>query len=425
MDTVRRAFAAIGFQPTGVATVSFEGEETLARALERWSPGSGLAEGEGGAMRWRVLFAGGGEGAATVAGGIWLVRRPVPAETGANLFPAVVEGAVRRGLVEAFPDLEDWQWAGSQSWREGDVTWHRAHFVRRDVALPPGWESHLEVDLAGSTIISFQRRTEPFAADVGVVMGRVAELELLRSVGILGLAAGLIGVLLAGAEQMAFRRAVAPWAGFAVGALAWVAGTAAAVPRWECTLGAISAGAVVGLLPANGTTRRGGHVLAVPAGVAAALFLMVLPGWVAALGGWLPMRAPLPADTSFLVLAGKAWFVALAEEPLLRGAIPMLLAPLTGWWGGACVAALLGSLLHPTPAVPLVATLAAELCLNLGMMVVARLGGIRAAVLARGVCEGLVRRPAFPAGWETDALVLAATAVAMAVSVAGPGRRAR
>lgn len=424
IDAVHRAFAGMGFQPVGVPVSSFEGDQALAWALARVSRGAGQAEGEGGAMRWRVLFPGGGEGAATTTGSVWAARRPVPADPGPNLFPATVQRAMRASLAAVFSDAEGWQWVASQSWREGDVTWHRARFTVTGPGLPQGWESSIEVDMAGSSIISFQRRTEPLGSDVGVVMGRIAELELLRSVGVLGLVLVLVGVVLAGAEQVAFRRRVALPAGLAAGGVTWAAGTAAALPQWECALGAVFAGAVIGLLPRPGDAPPGRRGLAAPAGVGVALALLALPRLVETLGGWLPARATFPAAGGVAVLAGKMWFSALAEEPLLRGALPILVAPLAGWWGGALVGAMLGCLLHPVPAVPLTASMAAEMGLNLGMAAVARWGGLGSAILARGVCEGLLRRASFPVGWPADALVLAAVALASMVGLwRGGGRK--
>lgn len=423
VDTVRRAFTALDFEPVGVPVTSFEGDQATVWALARVMPGAGSGVGDGGAMRWRVLFPGGGEGAATVSGAVWAVRRPVPADTGGNLFPATVQRAMRGSLAAVFPDVEQWQWVASQSWREGDVTWHRARFVLPGGDLPPGWRTHIEVDMAGSSIISFQRRTEPLGSDVGVVMGRIGELELLRSVGVLGLGLVLVGVVLAGAEQVAFRRRVSLSKGLAVGGLAWAVGTAAKVPQWECALGAVLAGAVIGLLPVPEAVPPGHRSIAAPAGVLVALELFQLPGLVEGLGGWLPVRAAVLADGGLAVLAGRMWFPALAEEPMLRGALPMLVEPIAGWWGGALLGAALGCLLHPVPAVPLTASLAAELGLNLGMAAVARWGGLTSAILARGVCEGLLRRASFPAGPAADVVVLAGVAMALTVGLWRRGPR--
>lgn len=424
IDAVRQAFAAMGYRPVGAPETSFVGDQGLAWAME-WVTRSGRqVTGEGGALLWRVKFHGGGEGAATPNGAVWAARRPVPADPGANHFPATIQRPMRESLARIFPDVEQWRWTASQSWREGDYTWHRVAFTVPAAGLPEGWESSIEVEMAGSSLISFQRRIEPLGSDVGVVMGRIAELELLRSVGLLGMVLVLFGVVAAGAEQVAFRRRVPLLAGLVVGAVTWAAGTLAGLAVWECALGAALAGGVIGFLPSPLHQPSSRLLLAAPAGIVAALALLALPQVVGAVGGWLPVRLTFPPDDRASVLAGRMWFPALAEEPLLRGALPILAAPVAGWWGGAMVGALVGCLLHPVPAVPLAASLAAELALQLAMAAVARWGGLACAILARGVCEGLVRRTSFPAGGAADAVVLASVVVVL-MAAAWHGKRSR
>lgn len=422
VGSVREACERMGFSPSGEATTSFQGDQALAWASQRVAPALGLASGDSGAMLWKVVFAGGGEGAATVEGAVWAARRPVPENAGGNVFPAAVPEAARGRLVAVLPEAERWSWQATQSWREGDLIWHRVRFLPSCPVLPAGWESWVEVEMAGSTLISFQHRTQPAAADVGVVMGRIAELEVVRSVSILALTLALVATLLAGAEHVALRRLVALPAGVAVGGVTWLAGTAAALPTWERALGAVLAGAVVGLLPQPSRARRG-RLVAGPIGVATALGLSFLPGWVAGMGGWLPPRAPLQGDAGPLALLGSAWFPALAEEPVLRGAVPLLLEPIGGWWGGAVVGAMVGAPLHAVPGVPLTASLLAEWGLNLAMVMAARWGGLPAAVLARGVCEGLLRRPGLAAGAGPDAVVLIGVVVAVAAELLGRPRQ--
>jgi len=87
--------------------------------------------------------------------------------------------------------------------------------------------------------------------------------------------------------------------------------------------------------------------------------------------------------------------------------LPALAAPVVGWWGAALLAAPVGAALHPLPAVPLAASLALELVLQVGLAVVARYAGVGGAVLARGTCDALVRRGSFPVGsaWDRAALL--------------------
>ncbi len=422
VGAVRRAFAGLDYHPLGEPEAFLVANQELAWAVERVGGDSGWAGADGGALLWRVHFPGGGEGAATPGGAVWAVRRPIPADPGANHFPATVQRPLRESLARVFPDVEQWQWTAAQSWREEDFTWHRVTFTTPAAGLPEGWESFIEVEMAGSTVVSFQRHTEPLASDVGVVMGRIAELELLRSVGLLGMVLALTGVMVAGAEQVAFRKNVSLLAGLVVGAVTWVAGTAAGLAPWECALGVIVAGGVIGLLPWSADRPSSRLLLAAPAGIGAGLALLALPQLVSALGGWLPVRASFPPQAGVAMLAGKMWFPALTEEPLLRGALPFLAAPIAGWWGGALVGALVGCLLHPVPAVPLAASLATEFGLHLGMAAVARWGGLACAILARGLCEGLVRRGSFPAGGGVDALILGSVLVVL-LAASRNGRR--
>lgn len=414
--TVRHALTRLGFEPLGAPETELEGDQAVAWALARVSPGKGLTDGEGAALLWRVRFPGGGEGAATVSGDVWALRRPLPSDPGPNVYPATVQRVMRERLAAVYPDVAQWQWVAGQAWREGGVTWHRARFLLHHhpaAGLPPGWQRQIEVEMAGSSLVSLHGRTEPLGSDVGVVMGRIAELELLRSVGVLGLGLVLVGVALAGAERVALHRRVRLLGGATAGGLAWAAGTLGGLSAWECSLGGIMAGAVIGLLPAPAPVPAGRRLIAAPAGVLVGVGLLALPAAVEQLGGWLPARSPLLAEGEPAALAGRLWFPALTEEPMLRYALPRLLAPLAGWWGGAMVGAALGCLLHPVPAVPLLASLAAELGLNLGMAVVARWGGLTAAILARGVCEGLLRRPGLPAGATADAVVVGTLVVAL------------
>lgn len=411
--TVRRALTRLGFEPLGAPETELESDQAVAWALARVSLGNEFIDGEGAALLWRVRFPGGGEGAATVSGDVWALRRPLPSDPGATVYPATVQRVMRGQLAAVFPDAEQWQWVAGQSWREEGVTWYRARFLLPATGLPSGWQRYIEAEMAGSSVVSLHRRTEPLCSDVGVVMGRIAELELLRSVGVLGLGLVLVGVALAGAEQVALHRRVRWLTGVAAGGLAWVAGTLGGWSTWECGFGAVMAGAVIGLLPAPPPVLPGPRLVAAPAGVLVGVGLLALPAVVEQLGGWLPPRSPLLTEGGLAMLAGRMWFPALTEEPMLRYALPRLLAPLAGWWGGAMVGAALGCLLHPVPAVPLLASLAAEFGLNLGMAVVARWGGLTAAILARGVCEGLLRRPGLPAGGVGDAAVMATVGLAL------------
>jgi hypothetical protein len=223
-----------------------------------------------------------------------------------------------------------------------------------------------------------------------------------------GLAILLVAVLVRGAEGWAYNFRLSPLAGGAVGALVAALGVVADVPVHVLALLVLSAAAAVWVAPLWISPCIAHPRWGPAAGVALAVVLLQAPSVVASLGGWIPFTGAVPQHPSPLHLMGEAALPALVEEPLLRGALPGLLAPLVGWWGAALAGAGLGALLHGVPAVPLVMAILVGLTLQLGMVLVARAAGVTAAVLARGVCEVLLRRPCYPEGapWDTAALAL-------------------
>ena len=410
----RGALRKLGFNATGDATVRLEGDHALAWALERSRPGAAgtaLARGEGGALRWRVAFGGGGEGVVTVDGTLWSVRRPAPTDAGADLFPAQANELVGRVLAAVVPRPGEWRWERSQSWREAGRTWYRTRFVEVAPTLPAGWRRELEVELAGSTPIGVRTFVHPLGTDLGVAMGRIAELGELRLVGLVGLAILVVGMLLAGIEALAYHERVAILRGLAVGALVAGCSRLAGHPLEAGLLqGVVTAGAVA-LMPTWAFLPRSRPRWGIPAGLLLAAAAMAAPIVVNGVGGWLPRVAALPATVTPAYLLASAWLPALAEEPVLRGAVPGLLGPVLGWWGGAVAGACLGALFHPLPAVPLIASLAVELALQLGLVAVARVAGVGGAVMARGVLASVVQRAAYPVGPLFDGVALVVVAV--------------
>ncbi len=131
----------LGYAPLGEPDATFEGDQELAWALERaraGPAGAALARGEGGAVRWRLVFPAGGEAQVTVDGVVWSLRRPVPAEPGPDLFPSLAKARVEAAIAQAVPDPSRWRLVRAQSWREGAHTWERAWFVGGAGPLPPG-----------------------------------------------------------------------------------------------------------------------------------------------------------------------------------------------------------------------------------------------------------------------------------------------
>ncbi len=421
----RAALEALGYEPVGEPDTELEADQALAWALERSRPGVGgvaLARGEGGAVRWRVRFPEGGEARVTPGGVVWSVRRPVPVDPGPDLYPLVAQVVLRAAVRHLFGAESGWRWTWSQSWREGEHTWHRARFVEEESDLPRGWEARMEVELVGSAVVGMRRRVHVVGTDMGVVAGRAAELRSLRRVALVGLALAVLGVVVAGAEAVSFHDRMAPWWGVLVAVLAAVFGTLAGYDPLEWGLGAVVAAAAVAFAP-HWQQRWPGRAQVGPAmGLLLAAVLLAAPSAVAALGGWLPFQRVFPADTSPIRLFAQPWFVALVEEPVLRGALPGLAAPFVGWWGGALAGGALGAVLHPVPAVPLAAAFGTELVLQAGLIVTARYAGVAAAILARGIVQSVLQRQAYPAGATWDIVAMAGLALG-AVLIAWRARR--
>ncbi len=382
-----------------------------------------MASGEGGAVRFRVHWGGGGEAVATAAGVLWSVRRPLPTELGPDLFPADAKERMTSALISLLGDPGAWSWLRSQTFRESGRLWHRARFLGRGRELPSGWVREIEVEMAGSTVIGLRRLVRPLGTDLGVVMARIAELRLLRRVALLALGLVVLGALLDAVEALAFHERVAPVWGLAIGSLlAGLRIVDGEAPGVAVATGA-AVGIVVAMVPVWTSLPASRPSLGFPAGVAIALLAGLGPPIVVGAGGWMPGSVPIATSLSPLLLVSRAWSVALFEEPLLRVALPGLVGNVAGWWGGALCGAAAGAMLEPLPAVPLVATFAVEAVLQVGMVLVARRGGIGAAIVARGTCESLLRRAAFPAGTAWTIAALAPAVIGLGALVCQARRR--
>lgn len=421
----RQVLAAAGFEATGGATVTPEGEHERAWALERARPGQAgraLAAGEGGALRWRVVFQGGGEAVLTESGLAWSLRRPLPTDPGPPLYRPRAGRSLEEALPRLVPDPGAWRLVEVQTWDEDGVAWYRGRFLGGAGTLPPGWRREAAVEVAGSTLVGFARHVQPLGIDLGVVLGRMRELELLRTPALVGLGVVVLAMLVTGVTSVVRHRPVA-WAtglatAAATGALGWAAGEPAA--SWGGP--ALAVGALAAMLPAEMRGRRTSFGWGAWAGLGAAALVLAGKAIVAGAGGFMPTSPALPAGSAPWLLAATAWLPALVEEPLLRGALPALARPLLGWWGAAVLSVPLGALLHPLPAVPLVAAVGLEAAVQLALVGVAWRGGVAAAVAARGVLESVLRRPGFPAGWPWDLAALAGLVVGVACLVAGRRR---
>ena len=406
----RAALEHLGYKPLGEPRATFEGDQELAWALERARPGPAgvrLARGQGGALRWRLVFPGGGEAQVTVDGVIWSLRRPVPSAPGPALFPSMARSRVEAAVAEAIPDPSAWGLVRAQSWREGGHIWQRGWYVGGAGELPSGWRRELELEMVGSTVVSWRRTVHPLGTDLGVVTGRMAELQLLRRPALLGLGILVIGVFVAAAESVAYRESTAITRGVVYGLVTAAAGSFASDTLVAAPIQGVVAAVVVALLPVWTELPRTRLRFGPAAGVALAAVTLAGRAYILGAGGWTPVTPPVPGDISWIRLLADSWTPALVEEPLLRGALPALAAPIVGWWGAALLAAPVGVLLHPLPTVPLAASFALELVLQVGLAVVARYAGVGGAVLARGTCDALVRRASFPVGsdWDRAALI--------------------
>jgi len=405
----RAALVHLGYEPLGEPTATFEGDQELAWALERARPGPAgvrLARGQGGAVRWRLVFPGGGEAQVTVDGVIWSLRRPVPSAPGPALFPSMARSRVETAVAEAIPDPSAWGLVRAQSWREGGHIWQRGWYVGGAGELPSGWRRELELEMVGSTVVSWRRTVHPLGTDLGVVTGRMAELQLLRRPALLGLGILVIGVFVAAAESVAYRESTAIARGVAYGLVTATAGSFASDTLVAAPIQGVVAAVVVALLPVWTELPRTRLRFGPAAGVALAAVTLAGRAYILGAGGWTPVTPPVPGDIGPIRLLADSWAPALVEEPLLRGALPALAVPVVGWWGAALLAAPVGVLLHPLPTVPLAASFALELVLQLGLAAVARFAGVGGAVLARGTCEALVRRASFPVGSDWDRVAL-------------------
>ncbi len=415
-----RALRMLHFEVVGEAEVRAEVDQAMAWALERSSSGRAgaeLARGEGGAIRYRVRWSGGGEAVVTANGTIWALRRPLPTDPGPDLFPAAAAQAAAAALPLLLPGWEAFQVRRAESVREEERLWHRFRWSGGAGPLPVGWEREVEVEVAGSTVVSLLRRVRPYGTDLGVVAGRTAELRRLRGVAAVALALVVVGILLAGTEGLAFHERLALGRGAAVGA---VVGLLEAVQGQglgpAVLLGAVAAAAVA-VMPVWTSLPPSRWPRGVPVGVATAVLVTLAPTLLAWSGGFMPEGPAVAVADRPWDLAGRAWRTALVEEPLLRGALLGLAAPLFGFWGSSLVGVFVGSLLHPLPGVPLPATVAVAGLLQVGMVVAARVGGVGAAVVARAVCETLLRRSAYPVGvwWSLVAIVPVGLGLALGV----------
>lgn len=407
--TAAAAARTLRFEPLGEPIVLVEADHLLAWALERSRPGAAgreLALREGGAVRYRVRWPGGGEAVVTARGLLWLVRRPVPTDPGPDVLPTVARDLAAAAMASLVPDAEQFGGTRAQSFREGDQRWHRFRWTAAAGPLPTGWEREVEVEVAGATVVSLVRRVKPVGTDLGVVAGRTAELGRLGWVARVALALVVAGIVLAGAEALVFHERLAVVRGTLAGAgLAALEVATGGGPVSALVLGVVT-GAAVAVMPVWTSLPASKPLHGVPAGILAAALVAAAPALVAGAGGFMPTHPVVATTVEPWRLVARSLRLAVTEEVLLRGVLQGLTAPLVGFWGGAMLGVSVGALLHPVPTVPLAASVAVTGVLHALMVLAARRGGVGAAVVARSTAEVLLQRAAFPIGlwWSVTAV---------------------
>jgi hypothetical protein len=375
-----RATAQAPVRAGADAEQTLEVDQALAWALQRARPGPAgvaLARGEGGAIRWHVAFAAGGEATVTADGDLWSLRLPIPTDPGNELPAGLVRAFALTSLPEFVRDPAAWRPVVTQSWTEGPRRYYRVRFVGDAGSLPSSWRRELEMEVVGPRVVSVRRTVFPLSTDLGVVSGRLNELGVLRLPGLIALAIVFLrtarrcrGARVPRAAGGRIRRAGRrPDRGARYGAGA---------ARSTTVILALASGAVVAILPALTALPPARPKIGPLVGALCFLVVSNIQVVVEGMGGWIPETRPFVDAPSAWRLLHRSWLPALVEEPLLRGVVPGLAAPVFGWLGGALLGAGIGALLHPLPAVPLAAAFAAE----------------------------LVRRPVFPDGTAFDVVAL-------------------
>lgn len=347
----------LGFSPGPAGVTVYQTSQGLlwawdwaTQGLDRFRPLAPVA---------MVRFLGGGE-VALEGEKLVRFRRPLPTDPGVALPPSLVEEHIRQKLSPVIPEFLAFSFQRLASRMEAGVTWHRAHWVLRGEPLPEGWQEELEVEVAGSTVVALARRLVPDPDPLGVVVGRAAELQRGRWLAFVAAALAVLGLFVAAFEAYWFRLRL-PWlTAFLLAACCWVLGKSTGHSSPVTGFWAVAVFASVLILGGLAPTASGGRRAYALVGLALASWGLLWPQLVRAAGGWVPKSGAVLTEPWPLV-AAEAGFRALGEEPLLRGGIPWLLRPFLGPWAAYLLAATVGSVLHPVPAVPLPAGILGEL----------------------------------------------------------------
>lgn len=391
------ALRAVDFMPGGQVRASLRDEKSLVRAWERawWE------QGKTSKLLPLVVFTWNDHAEVVLRGSdVVELRRPVEGNPGPNLPTVLLEQYVLEKVKPIIPELPSFSLRRLAFRSREGILWQRAYFARSGFPLPKGWQEELMVELAGSTVALVKRTLVPEPSDMGVVMGRQAELNRVRWLAFFALGLALVGLGLAALEELYFRLHL-PWfsALFLSIAVAFLGGklghNRALLLFW-----ALGSGLSFLLARDQAGGKPWGWPWCFVWGGLVACWSLAWWELVVLLGGWAPRLGHILGG-GWVQILGEAIFRAISEEPVLRGGLLWLASPFLGRKGAGFVAAFLGSLLHLLPAVPLPMALLGELVGQTGLALLAWRWGWFSAVLARGIWEVVrlgVAAPLFP--WE-------------------------
>lgn len=408
----KAALSAVDFVPTGEVRTSLKYQRMLVWAWERacWEAGRASE------LLPLVVVSWGEHGEVVLRGSeVVELRRPIEGNPGPHLPTVLLEDHIRQQLQPILPELASFSLQRLASRTMEGVVWQRAYFARWGPPLPKGWLEELMVELSGSIVALVKRTLVPEPSDMGVVMGRWAELSRITWLAFFALGLVVAGLGLAALEGLYFRWHLPWFSAVLLGLGVWFLGRGLGHNRALILLWALGSG--LSLLLAR--DQAGGKPSPWPwclvLGVLLACWSL---GWgelVVLFGGWAPKFGHiLGGDWGQTV--GEAVFRALSEEPVFRGGLPWLVSPFLGRGGAGIVAAFLGSFLHLLPAVPQPSAFLGELVAQMGLSFSAWRWGWFAAVLIRVTWETLrlgVAAPLFP--WHLvwpSVILLAALGVA-------------
>lgn len=404
------ALRAVNFVPTGPVRTSLKYQRVLVWAWERACWETGMSSG-----LFPLVVVSWGDHAEVVLRGSEVVelRRLIEGNPGPDLPAVLLEDHIRHQLQPILPKLSSFALQRLAARTLEGVVWQRAYFARSGPPLPTGWQEELLVELSGSTVAFMKRTLIPEPSDVGVVMGRLAELRRVSWLAFFALGLVVAGLALAALEGLYFRLHLPWFSAVLLGVAVWFLGRELGHNRALILFWAL--GSSLSLLLARDQAGEKPWPWGLVLGVLLVCWSLAWRELVMLLGGWTPTFGHILGG-DWAQTVGEAAFRALAEEPILRGGLLWLASPFLGREGAGLVAAFVGSLLHLLPAVPQPLAFLGELVAQMGLSRLAWRWGWFSAVTARVTWEVLrlgVAAPLFP--WHVvwpGVILLAALGVA-------------